>query len=150
MLRFHEPTPAAQCWLAAGRSDPAGLLDLLFDPRLLNGNGRRISPELTETLRLALLEILHSVFTHSEPVGAEEEGEICLWLEPSLLICSIRFAGTPLPGWLLANWDRAREPGRLAGQEDGGWGWLLVRDAIDTVSYERTGTQQLLFLEKRF
>jgi len=72
-----------------------------------------------------------------------------LWADATLVIVCVRFRGAPLPDWLLANWDRAHEPAVLAPGTDSGWGWLLVREALDAVSHAWRGREQLLFLEKR-
>lgn len=150
MRQAFDLTPAAECRLDATSGDPAALAALLLDPRLSERRPVTLSAEMTETVRLALTEILHSVLDHAGPGAADASAKITLWLDSTLLICSIRFAGAPLPGWLLANWDRSREPRHLSAPSGSGWGWLLVRDAIDCVSYERLHDCQLLFLEKRF
>ena len=49
----------------------------------------------------------------------------------------------------LMNWDRGQEPSVLAPSSDIGWGWLLVREALDSVSHTWNGSQQILFLERR-
>ena len=149
MSSIDDMSPRASCGLAVGSRDPVAAVDLLLDRRLMGTGHDRLTPEMTETLRLALSEILAGIFQHAGPGAATADAQLNLWLQPDLLICTVRFYGHSLPNWLLANWDRAREPGQLAPSEDCGWGWLLVREAIDCVSYDRIGGAQLLFLEKR-
>ncbi len=70
-----------------------------------------------------------------------------LWVEPKLAVLVVCHAGPALPEWLIANWDRGEEPAVL--DAPSGWGWLLVREALDGVSAAASGDRQLLLLEKR-
>ena len=112
-------------------------------------NDVQATPKLLELLGLALNEVLHTIVEFSGLQDAEKGAQVELWLEPSLVIVSIRFSGRDLPDWLLTNWDRGQEPAVLAPPHDLGWGWLLVREALDSVNYQRSATHQILFLEKR-
>ncbi|MEM7188115.1 MAG: hypothetical protein AAF439_00765, partial [Pseudomonadota bacterium] len=108
-----------------------------------------ITPEMLEILGLALNEVLHTIGEICGEQTGPDESSIELWLEQTLLIVCVKFRGAPLPDWLLANWDRAQEPAVLAPNAELGWGWLLVREALDAVSHGWRGSEQLLFLEKR-
>ncbi len=115
--------------------------------RGLAGMARAPSPEALEMTALALTEVLQSVLDISgtqEPDGAAVE----LWVEPSIVIVAVRFAGPPLPGWLVVNWDSG-EPPAVLGAGESGWGWLVVREAWDSVGQQRSRRGNIVFLEKR-
>ena len=107
------------------------------------------APLTRELLSLALTEILETIVEVAGPQTEADASSIELWLDRHLLIITIRFRGAPLPDWLLANWDRCREPEFLAPRTDFGWGWLLVREALDTVALDWRGSEQVLILERR-
>ncbi|MEM1160933.1 MAG: hypothetical protein AAGJ28_08365 [Pseudomonadota bacterium] len=107
-----------------------------------------LTPESIEILGLALCEVLHSLHEMLEgtiPDGASVE----LWIEPTMIILSVSYQGPPVPNWLLTNWDRTQQPAFLAPPGDIGWGWLLVREAFESVSEEHSGSQNIIFLERR-
>lgn len=121
--------------------------DVLAEPGFqLGASPVRLAREL---LMLALNEILHTIIEVVGPQTDADASSIALWLDRHLLIITIRFRGAPLPDWLLVNWDRGREPAVLAPRTEFGWGWLLVREALDAVSLEWQGSEQVLILEKR-
>ena len=122
--------------------------DLLASPGLRGLIAAR-SPEAVALLGLALNEVLYTLTELGGDAGIGTDGTIGLWTDTRLVIFCIRFAGPPLPDWLLANWDRAQEPAVLAPPDDCGWGWLLVREALDAVSQDISGEDQLLLLERR-
>lgn len=127
-----------------------GLVDDLLEVDMLRRLPRPPSSDTIELLSLALSEVLHTITDVCGQQTDADASHIELWLEPSFAIVSVRFRGAPMPDWLLANWDRAQEPAVLAPASDSGWGWLVVREALDGVSHDWSGSAQLIFLEKRF
>lgn len=106
------------------------------------------APGELEHLALALSEVMLTVIGtcgEQDPASASVE----LWLQPCLAVVTIRFSGPRLPDWLLANWDRGREPAVLTPPTDSGWGWPLVRGELDAIQHQRVPGGQLLLLEKR-
>lgn len=97
---------------------------------------------------LALGEVLATVLDFCGPQH-RLRGAVGLWVEPTLAIVSVRFAGPPLPDWLLTNWDRGEPPAVIALPSAVGWGWLLVREAIEGVAQLRTRRGNVLLLERR-
>ena len=149
MAEQTEIAPVLCCKFIGGPSTIPGLVDDLLGIDGLAGLPSLPTPETLEILGLALNEVLHSI---TEMAGRQTEGDAAsveLWIEETLVILCVRFRGAPLPGWLVQNWDRAQEPAVLAPSVDCGWGWLLVREALDSVSHGWHGSEQLLFLEKR-
>ena len=106
-------------------------------------------PDVLETIGLSLNEVLHSIHEFSGEQTEADDSAVELWLERTLMIICVRFRGKPLPNWLICNWDRAQEPAVLAPPSDVGWGWLLVREVLDSVSHCWRDSEQILFLERR-
>ena len=93
--------------------------------------------------------MLHSIHEFAGEQTEADDSRVELWVESTLLIITVGFRGMALPNWLLTNWDRCREPAVLTPPSECGWGWLLVREALDSVSHSWVGSQQILFLERR-
>ena len=131
----------------AGSIAPA--VEALIGPRGLAGIVRPATPRTLDLIGLAIMEVLHSVVEISGDQRGRAGTSVTLWTEPKLAVVAVRFAGLPLPEWLLANWDRGEEPAVAETPRGYGWGWLLVREALDAVSVTRAGNRNILFLEKR-
>jgi hypothetical protein len=148
-MHHAEMGPVLACSLSGGVKSIAGTVDSVLGDGGLSSLNNSVSPEVQELMGLALNEVLYTV---NEFAGEQTDGDgssIELWVETTLLVVCVKFRGGPLPKWLLSNWDRGQEPQRLAPPSDVGWGWLLVREALDNVSHEWSGSQQLLYLERR-
>lgn len=102
-----------------------------------------------ELLALALSEVLHTITDIAGPQTDADSSSVDLWLERHLMAITVSFRGAPLPRWLLTNWDRGQQPEILAPRTEVGWGWLLVREAFDSVWLDWAGSEQILTLEKR-
>lgn len=130
--------------------DIAGAVQAMTGPRGLAGMARQPAPKVPDLMAMALTEVLQNVIDFS---GAQDpdRAAVELWVEPSLVILAVRFAGPPLPDWMIANWDRGEPPAAPAFPGDGGWGWgwLIVREAFDSTGQQPAGGGNLLFLEKR-
>lgn len=136
--------PLTHARLADARDIPAAV-QAIAGPR---GLGRAAPPGAAGTLGLvgaALAEALQSVVELNGAQDPDRAG-VELWVEPTLMIVVVRFAGPPLPEWLVANWDRGEAPRR---PRTGGWGWLTVREAMHGASQQRGRGHNLLFLEIR-
>ena len=131
--------------LAGGRDDISRIVDAVLDA----GTGFSPAPLTREMLALALHEILHTITDVAGPQTPADASAVELWVDQHLLIITIRFRGARLPDWLLVNWDRGQEPAILAPRTEYGWGWLLVREALDAVSMDWSESEQILILEKR-
>lgn len=144
-----EIAPAMSSRLVGGPSSIPGIVDDVLGPLAWSCIPAPPTRETVEALGLALMEVLHSIV---ETAGGQSESDgssVDLWIEPTLIIICVRFRGLPLPDWLVTNWNRAEEPAVLAPATECGWGWLLVREALDAVSHDWHCGEQLLFLEKR-
>lgn len=148
-MEHAEIAPVLECRLTGGTKVLPGIVDDLLGVAGSTGDGPFPTPETLEILGLALIEVLHTVTDLAGEQTEEDEAGLELWIERNLIIVCLRFSGKPLPDWLLSNWDRAREPAVLAPSTETGWGWLLVREALDSVTLSYAEGQQILFLEKR-
>jgi hypothetical protein len=148
MILQRTSAPALRCPFDGPRSI-APAVEAVIGPRGLAGIARPLSPGTLDMLGLAAMEVLHTVLEHCGGQRAASGASVELWIEPRLAVLVVRHAGPALPGWLIANWDRGEEPALHDTPCDCGWGWLLVREALDGVGTARAGGRHLLFLEKR-
>ena len=144
-----ESAPVLSCRLLGGSREIPEIVDDLISSRGLSAVPGGATPEMLEILALALSEVLHSINEFAGQQTLADDASVELWVEESLVIICAKFHGQALPDWLLMNWDRGQEPSVLAPSSDIGWGWLLVREALDSVSHTWNGSQQILFLERR-
>ncbi|MGD1926436.1 MAG: ATP-binding protein [Paracoccaceae bacterium] len=149
MIHHAEIAPVMACRLEGGNTVIPGIVDEVLSHRHAWVRSGQPTPEMLELLGLALNEVLHTVVEFAGAQLPDSDSRVELWIEKSLVILTVRFHGRGLPQWLTTNWDRGQEPAVLAPPQDVGWGWLLVREAMDSVNYASSGSGQLLFLEKR-
>ena len=150
MLNHAEIAPVMACRFAGGNAGIPAVVDELLSQRQAWLSIRRSTPDALELLGLALNEVLHTIVEFSGSQDSKLNSGVELWVEETLVILCVHFSGRELPAWLLRNWDRAQEPAVLAPPEDIGWGWLLVREAMDSVTASQRDNRHILFLEKRF
>jgi hypothetical protein len=148
VILLRRSAPLLELPFAGARGIPSAV-EALIGPRGLGAAIRPATPKTLDLVGLAMMEVLHSIVECSGERRGGPAGSVALWTEPELAVIVVRFAGPPLPGWLVANWDRGEEPtSPEAPRGCGGWGWLLVREALDGVSAVRSGNRNLLFLER--
>lgn len=145
MILQRTSAPALCCAFDSPRSI-APAVEAVIGPRGLAGIAGAPTPKTLDLVGLATMEILHSVLDHC---GDQHGATVELWIEPELAVVVVRHCGPALPDWLLVNWDRGEEPALLDTPVGSGWGWLLVREALDGVSASRSGNRRMLLLEKR-
>lgn len=141
--------PLARVPLSGAHGIPQAVREMT-GPRGLARTPRPPAPKALEKVGVAVDEVLSTIVSccgEQDPARAGVE----LWVEPELAVIAVRFAGAPLPGWLLANWDRGEEPTVLTPPTDSGWGWgwPAVREAVESVSLVPVPDGQMLLLEKR-
>lgn len=148
-MQIAETAPILACRLMGGaRAIPAIVEDLL-GAHGLSSAPAGATPETLEILGLALNEVLHSINEFAGEQTLADEAAVELWVGETLVIITARFHGKALPDWLVTNWDRGQEPAILAPSTEAGWGWLLVREALDNVCHAWRGSEQILYLERR-
>lgn len=150
MLNIAEIAPVVACRFEGGGAAIPRIVEDLLTRRQAWFQGEGNSPEAVELLGLALNEVLHTIVEFSGVQQPGFQSGVELWVDKALVIMTVHFQGRDLPEWLTINWDRGQEPAVLAPPHDLGWGWLLVREALDSVQHTKSGKCQTLFLEKRF
>ena len=150
MLNHAEIAPVMACRFAGRNAGIPAVVDELLSQRQAWQAIRRSTPDALELLGLALNEVLHTIVEFSGSQDSKLNSGVELWVEETLVILCVHFSGRELPAWLLRNWDRTQEPAVLAPPDDVGWGWLLVREALDSVTATQVDNRHILFLEKRF
>ena len=148
-MSYAELGPALACRLKGGPRDISDVVETVLGSEGIAGRTQITTPETVELLGLALNEVLHSVHEFAGEQTEADDSRVELWVESALLIVTVSFRGKGMPDWLLTNWDRCREPAVLTPPSESGWGWLLVREALDSVSHSWVDSRQLLFLERR-
>ncbi len=148
MILLRRSAPLLQLPFEGAQGIPSAV-ETLIGPKGLAGAIRPATPRTLDLLGLAVMEVLHTIVEVSGDPGGRLSGSVALWTEPRLAMIVVRFAGRPLPDRLLADWDRGAEPASPeAPLGCDGWGWLLVREALDGVGAVRSGNRNLLFLER--
>ena len=99
------------------------------------------------TIEIVMAEALNNIIEHAYTPGCEGP----LWLsaqrDGGLLRVELRDTGRPLSGCKLPQTDLPDASGPLQGLPEGGFGWFLIRDLTDSLSYRRFGAQNRLTLE---
>lgn len=148
-MQYAVAGPKLECDLWGGSKSIGVIVETLVGPGGISASGLIRSPETLELLGLALNEVLHSINEFAGEQCEDDASRVEMWVESTLCIFTVSFRGHPLPDWLLTNWDRAQDPAVLAPPTEVGWGWLLVREALDSVTHSWADGQQILFLERR-
>ncbi len=147
MILLRRSAPLLEVPFDGAHSIPDAV-EALIGPRGLAGAIRQATPRTLDLVGLAVMEVLHTIVEHAAHRRGGSSGTAALWTEPRLAMIAVSFAGPPLPAALLSSWDRGQEPEGQGTSGDCGWGWLLVREALDGVSAVRTANRNLLFLER--
>lgn len=132
----------------ADARDIARVVRTVTGPRGLAGLTPPLSARALELAGAALAEVLGAVTDLAGPQDVADAA-VELWVEAGMAVTAIRFRGPPMPDWLVRNWDPGGPPAVLASQAACGWGWLVVREAVDSVCQMRSRRGNLLFIEKR-
>lgn len=99
--------------------------------------GLSLRPAEIEALESALAEILNNVVEHAHDNRGDGHVEIRLAVDQAALACTVVDDGRAMPGDVLPpgrdNWDF----GALATLPEGGFGWFLIRQHVDDLTYTR-------------
>lgn len=147
MILLRRSAPLLQLPFEGAQGIPPAV-EALIGPRGLARAIRQATPRTLDLVGLAVMEVLHTIVELTGERRGVPSGSIALWTEPRLAVIAVSWAGPPLPDRLLASWDRGEEPASAEAPLGGGWGWLLVREAVDGVGAMRSGNRNMLFLER--
>lgn len=104
-----------------------------------------VDPDLAETAQIVLAEVLNNVAEHA--YGNAEGGPVALSIWPTVqgLWCETRDEGVGMPNGQLPDGALPEidvdDPMTLP---EGGFGWAMVRQATDQLSYRRLGSENRL------
>lgn len=130
----------------ADARDIPGVVRAIAGPRGLGGAAGPAAANALDLIGADLAEALQSIVEQSGPQDPDRAAvELCV--EPTLMVLVVRFAGPPLPDWLISNRNRGDVPAVLAAPGASGWGWLTVREVMESASQQRARRGNLLFLE---
>lgn len=126
--------------------DEASVREVL--DRITDGLSRLHLPEeLILSTRIVLAEVFNNIVEHA--YAGHDGGGIMVWVlpEPAGISCEIRDSGTALPdGALPGETYPPIDPDAIDTWPEGGFGWAIVRDMTDKLSYERRRDENILRL----
>lgn len=106
-----------------------------------------LSAEGCGSVELALAEALNNIVEHAYPAGEPGEIRLSVRMSRDRLCCRLRDRGVPLPGLALPEGARPDPAVARAALPEGGFGWYLIRDLTDALSYAREVDENILTLE---
>jgi serine/threonine-protein kinase RsbW len=142
------PIPLMRCTLSSAFAEVEDATDRLLDPcRSVIRDPERCRAVL-EDLRMGLVEALNNCIEHAYDMAGGWPIVLGLWhLDGGLVLC-VCDRGRPLPPALLDATAPSGQPAAPDTLPDGGWGWMMLRTAVDSISYRRTAGWNVLILEK--
>lgn len=106
-----------------------------------------LSEEGCGGVELALAEALNNIVEHAYPAGHPGEIRLSVTMTRGRLCCRLRDRGAPLPGLAVPARPRPDPAVARAALPEGGFGWYLIRDLTDALSYVRQDDENILTLE---
>ncbi len=99
------------------------------------------------TLELILAEVLNNIVEHAYGDRGVGRIDLDLSVRDGWISCTITDRGAPMPGGFLPN-ARRYSPDEMALGDlpEGGFGWGLIRDMADLLTYQRDGDRNRLSL----
>lgn len=99
------------------------------------------------SVEIALAEALNNIVEHAYP--ADQPGAILVSasMTRDRLCCRLEDHGAPLPELVLSARMTPDPAVARAALPEGGFGWNLIRDLTDSISYRRAGDTNVLTLE---
>ena len=106
-------------------------------------SGDLITPDISGTLELVLAEALNNVVEHAYADGAGII-EVNVSATTHALSISVKDQGTPMPGGQVPLGEIPNYPTDPQELPEGGFGWFLIHDLTDNLSYQRQDECNLL------
>jgi serine/threonine-protein kinase RsbW len=97
-----------------------------------------------DTLELVVAEVLNNVVEHA--YADQPDGIVTLIARtlPDGVAIQVRDKGRSMPGGALPKGQRPARPEDAAALPEGGFGWFLIRDLTQDVTYQRVGNYNRL------
>lgn len=106
-----------------------------------------LSEEGCGSVEIALAEALNNIVEHAYPAGQPGEIRLSVTMTRDRLCCRLRDQGAPLPDLAVPARARPDPAAARAALPEGGFGWYLIRDLTDALSYARLDGENILTLE---
>lgn len=103
---------------------------------------------LADSLRLCLAEALNNVVEHAYQGEGGHEIDVTIGLRQGAFEVRIFDDGRPMPDSALPTGTVDFDALQLDDLPEGGFGWMLIRNEVDFLSYERRGDRNVLSLGK--
>ena len=100
-------------------------------------SGLNLPPETSDSLQIALAELLNNVVEHAHGDRGEGRIELRLQADRRGLSCSVVDDGIEMPGGTLPAGCDDWSLDSLADLPEGGFGWYLIRQAVEELRYVR-------------
>lgn len=108
-----------------------------------------ISQSRCGEIEIALAEVVNNVVEHACAGLPDAKGRITCLTGGETLIVEVSDTGRAMPERRLPTGSRADLSGPMADLPEGGFGWFLIRQISENVTYERRDGQNRLILEFR-
>lgn len=97
------------------------------------------------SVSIILAEACNNVVEHAYEDGSPGQIYLSLRLRGQSLLCELRDDGRPMPnGRPPAGTHQETDKARLETMPEGGFGWLLIRELVRDLVYDRTDGQNIL------
>ena len=109
---------------------------------------RTISGDLADTVHICVAEALNNIVEHAYEQVPGKTIAADVSLTPGLCAITLRDEGLPMPGNVLPDGTISFDVNDIDALPEGGFGWMLILTQMDEVSYQRSGSVNILRLEK--
>lgn len=103
-----------------------------------------ITTEDSDTLQIVLAEVFNNIVEHSYANTGAGEIRLSIIPQPSGLLCAVTDCGPKLPAPCLRHFAGMAPRPRPADLPEGGFGWFLIRELVEDLTYHRTDGRNLL------
>jgi len=108
---------------------------------------QNVPEDVCGSVELVLAEALNNIVEHAYPPDRPGDVLLALSLTADRLRCTLRDRGVPLAGLTLPDGGRPDPEVARDALPEGGFGWYLIRDLSDHLSYARTAEENVLTLD---
>ncbi len=117
--------------------------------RLKGHFSARIGADAMGRLELVMAEVLNNISEHAcDQDSARTQIHLGAFFLPEGIVCAVTDSGTPLPAHCLTIGRDANETARAyaRGLPEGGFGWRLIQDLTESITYFRRSNRNFLSL----
>lgn len=107
---------------------------------------RRVDPDALGTVEIVLAEALNNVVEHAYAMRDDGVIEISGHITPGQLVFDIADEGIPMPLGQVPEGPAASVDVPMDAMPEGGFGWFLIREMTEDLTYARVNGRNLLSL----